>query len=89
MIIANVKPKPGMIHQMQKKYNIDLSSTFFVGDTMADVQAAMAAGCKPLLVLTQKGELAVEKYPELLMIPNFPDLAAATDYVLAMQGKKA
>lgn len=81
------KPKPGMLFQIQEKYSINLSDTFFIGDTYSDVQAAQTAGCKPILVLTSKGQLALEKYPDLLSIPHFDNLSAAVDYVLAAQGK--
>ena len=82
------KPKPGMIYQMQEKYPIHLPETFFIGDSIVDVQAALAAGCKPLLVLSQKGNIMLEKYPELLNIPSFENLSAAVDFVLAVHGKK-
>ncbi len=77
------KPKPGMLYQIQKKYSVVLADTFFIGDSYVDVEAARTAGCKPLLVLTQKGKVSVEKYPDLLTIPSFPHLAAAVDYVLS------
>jgi len=81
------KPKPGMIYQIQEKYPVDLPNTFFIGDTMSDVQVAQASGCKPILILTKKGKASLERYPELLNIPHFPDLCAAVDYVIAARGK--
>jgi D-glycero-D-manno-heptose 1,7-bisphosphate phosphatase len=44
------KPKPGMLLEAAKKWNIDLSRSFMVGDSAADVGAARAAGCKSVLV---------------------------------------
>lgn len=38
------KPAPGMIFQAQKKYQIDLKSSIFIGDKISDMQAAEAAG---------------------------------------------
>lgn len=81
------KPKPGMFYQIQEKYSVNLTETFFIGDTMSDIQAAYTAGCMPLLVLTGKGQMALEKYPELLTIPSFSDLAEAVEYVLSRQKK--
>ncbi|MDR2649623.1 MAG: HAD-IIIA family hydrolase, partial [Clostridiales bacterium] len=40
------KPKPGMILSAAKKYNIDLSQSYMLGDDMKDVEAGRAAGCK-------------------------------------------
>lgn len=39
------KPKPGMILQAAKDYNIDLSLSYMVGDDVKDVLAGKAAGC--------------------------------------------
>jgi D,D-heptose 1,7-bisphosphate phosphatase len=42
------KPKPGLILEAAKKYNIDLSRSYMAGDDVKDVEAAKAAGCKPV-----------------------------------------
>jgi D-glycero-D-manno-heptose 1,7-bisphosphate phosphatase len=42
------KPKPGLIFQAAQKYNIDLSQSYMAGDDLRDIQAAIAAGCKPV-----------------------------------------
>jgi D-glycero-D-manno-heptose 1,7-bisphosphate phosphatase len=44
------KPKPGMIFELQKKYGIDLSSSFMVGDRWKDIAAGHAAGCKTIFI---------------------------------------
>lgn len=44
------KPKPGMIFKAQKYYNIDLSKSYFVGNSVNDYEAAKAAGVKPIIV---------------------------------------
>lgn len=44
------KPKPGMILQAAAKYHIDLSQSYMAGDSKRDVEAAVAAGCKPVLL---------------------------------------
>ncbi|OGT36083.1 MAG: D-glycero-beta-D-manno-heptose-1,7-bisphosphate 7-phosphatase [Gammaproteobacteria bacterium RIFCSPHIGHO2_12_FULL_37_14] len=75
------KPNPGLLYQIQAKYSVELAKTFFIGDSLVDVQAARAAGCQPLLVRTGKGLEVLQKHSELL-IPNFADLAEAVDYVL-------
>jgi D-glycero-D-manno-heptose 1,7-bisphosphate phosphatase len=82
------KPKPGMLYQIQAKFNINFSETFFIGDSDVDVLAAEEAGCKPILLMTKKGKLALEKYPAFASVPQFPNLAAAVEYVLALQGNQ-
>ncbi len=46
------KPKPGMILDAASKYGMELSQTFFVGDSITDFQAAQAAGCRSIICLT-------------------------------------
>ncbi len=44
------KPKPGMLFNAQKRWHIDLSRSFMVGDTENDMAAARSAGCRTILV---------------------------------------
>lgn len=67
------KPKPGLIHQAQAKWGFEPGDTWFVGDARRDVQAAEAAGCRPVLVRTGKGEQTAAEFPQL---PAFDDLLA-------------
>lgn len=81
------KPKPGLLYQMTEKYPLELTGTYFIGDSYGDVVAARTVGCLPLLVLTGKGKLSLEKYPELLDIPHFLDLAEAVSYVISQRSR--
>lgn len=40
------KPKPGLLLQAAKDFNIDLSQSIMIGDSDRDVEAGEAAGCK-------------------------------------------
>lgn len=56
------KPLPGMIENILSKYpQIRAESVYVVGDSLRDLQAGVAAGCKALLVKTGKGERTLEK----------------------------
>jgi len=46
------KPLPGLMHDIGKRYGIDLKTVPMVADTLRDLQAAHAAGCEPHLVLS-------------------------------------
>ena len=46
------KPKIGMIDEAVKKYNIDLSKSYMVGDSTMDLETARNAGIKSVLVNT-------------------------------------
>ncbi len=46
------KPKPGMLLEAAKRFDIDMKRSFFVGDSTRDIAAANAAGCRSVLVKT-------------------------------------
>ena len=70
------KPKPGMLREIARRFNVSLADVYMVGDARRDLEAAAAAGAKPALVLTGKGE---QTRAEGGLPPGtqvFPDLAA-------------
>jgi D-glycero-D-manno-heptose 1,7-bisphosphate phosphatase len=44
------KPKPGMLLQAIRKWNLDLSISYIVGDRWRDIEAGQRAGCKTIFV---------------------------------------
>ena len=44
------KPKPGLILKASKKMNIDLTSSWMIGDNEIDIQAGKIASCKTILL---------------------------------------
>lgn len=56
------KPKPGLLQQAAKDFNIDLSQSYMIGDSPNDVKAGLNAGCKKsILVETNKENALLEK----------------------------
>jgi len=49
------KPRPGMLLRASRELNLNLSDAVFIGDSITDMQAGMAAGVRTLLVLTGLG----------------------------------
>ncbi len=45
------KPKPGMLLQAAKDWNIDIANSYMIGDTTRDVQAGQNAGCKDSIMI--------------------------------------
>ncbi len=45
------KPKPGMILQAAKDWNIDLSKSYMIGDSDRDLKVGQNAGCKDSIVI--------------------------------------
>ncbi|MDR1709714.1 MAG: HAD-IIIA family hydrolase, partial [Candidatus Accumulibacter sp.] len=76
------KPKPGMLERIAACFNVDLAEVYAVGDSRRDLEAAEAAGARPALVLTGKGEEAQKEggLPKGTLV--FDDLAAAAEHIL-------
>ena len=51
------KPAIGMITKMVEKYNIDLSQSYFIGDSTVDIQTGKNAGLKTILLKTGQAGL--------------------------------
>lgn len=51
------KPKPGLLVQAAKDMEIDLASSWMIGDGLTDIQAGKGVGCKTVLVGRMKCEL--------------------------------
>ena len=49
------KPQPGMPLEVARRFNVALKDVHMVGDARRDLEAAAAAGARPVLVLTGKG----------------------------------
>ncbi|MFA7496999.1 MAG: D-glycero-beta-D-manno-heptose 1,7-bisphosphate 7-phosphatase [Acidithiobacillus sp.] len=75
------KPLPGMFHEIEERLQISLEQVPAIGDSMRDLIAARAAGAKPVLVLTGKGQ-TTRVEAEAAGITIFADLAAATQSIL-------
>lgn len=46
------KPKIGLLKKAQERFNIDLSKSWFVGDTDRDIQTGINAGCRTIFLDT-------------------------------------
>jgi D-glycero-D-manno-heptose 1,7-bisphosphate phosphatase len=44
------KPKPGMLHSIAQRFEIDLAQSIMIGNDITDVQAGNAAGCRSFLL---------------------------------------
>lgn len=57
------KPKPGMLLKAAEDFNIDLTQSWMVGDSEADVEAGVAAGC-------DAAKIGTEEYKDLITFVN-------------------
>jgi D-glycero-D-manno-heptose 1,7-bisphosphate phosphatase len=55
------KPDIGMILEAKKEFDIDLSSSYMIGDAYSDIMCGINAGLKNILVETGYGKVAYKK----------------------------
>ncbi|HIF55136.1 MAG: D-glycero-beta-D-manno-heptose 1,7-bisphosphate 7-phosphatase [Methylococcales bacterium] len=75
------KPKPGLLNDFAREKNIMLKDIYFIGDKLADIHAAEAAGAKPILVKTGKGQKTLKNNPDITH-PIFDNLYDAAKFII-------
>jgi D-glycero-D-manno-heptose 1,7-bisphosphate phosphatase len=68
------KPRPGMLLDLACRLQVPLDGVPMVGDSIGDIEAARAAGARPVLVRTGKGADTERRY-RLPGVPVHDDLA--------------
>ncbi|MEL6418110.1 MAG: HAD family hydrolase [Pseudomonadota bacterium] len=74
------KPGPGMLLQAAREMELDLASSWMVGDTVSDLLAGRNAGCHTILVRTGYG--AEYSHDRAAFDHDAADLAAAAALIL-------
>ncbi len=78
------KPAPGLLLEIADHYGVRLDGVPVVGDSLRDLEAARAAGARPMLVRTGNGTATEHRLPaDLSDTETFDNLAACADYLLA------
>lgn len=73
------KPKPGLLLDAAKKYDVDLVQSYMIGDRWRDVGAGQNAGCRTVWI--DRGY--AEKKPEPPADYTVHSLSEATQWILA------
>ena len=81
------KPKAGLLRMIGERFGVDLRGAPFVGDSIADVHAAMVVGAKPILVLTGKGMTTLHDPSLPVDVAVFGNLADAVASLLERPSK--
>lgn len=76
------KPRPGLFLDIANRLGISLANVLSVGDSLRDLQATIAAGAKPILVLTGNGKRTLNQLEAFEDVPIFDNLAAVVDHLL-------
>lgn len=81
------KPAPGMLNEAISRFAALPTETVMIGDALRDLQAAAAAGCQRILVLSGKGRKTLDAGlpDDVQPVAVYDDLAAASDGLLSAQ----
>jgi D-glycero-D-manno-heptose 1,7-bisphosphate phosphatase len=73
------KPQPGLLLRAARELGLELTRSYLVGDAVSDVEAALAAGCSPIMVLTGRGagQVGLLRQRGYHQVPIVRDLAEA------------
>jgi len=58
------KPMPGLLYHAADKYQIDLASSFMIGDRWKDIEAGRQAGCVTILIDHHYAEKGSDRPPD-------------------------
>jgi D,D-heptose 1,7-bisphosphate phosphatase len=72
------KPKPGMLLDAARDFNIDLASSYFIGDSERDIVAGKRAGVTTVGLMTGKGMFNSKVKPDYF----FYNLEEAVDFIV-------
>ncbi|MEO5573987.1 MAG: D-glycero-beta-D-manno-heptose 1,7-bisphosphate 7-phosphatase [Gammaproteobacteria bacterium] len=76
------KPRPGLLLKIAQQFNRHLTDVPAVGDSLRDIQAALAVGARPILVRTGKGLQALREGHISIDLLVCDDLAGVVDVLL-------
>jgi len=68
------RPRPGLLEDIGRRFQVELEQVLVVGDQLGDLEAAISAGARPVLVRTGRGEATLAALDERPDVPVYPDL---------------
>lgn len=78
------KPAAGLLRDLSRLYGVSLERVPVIGDSLRDIDAAVAAEARPILVLTGNGQKTETELNEQgRTVETFVDLAAAANALIA------
>jgi len=76
------KPKPGLLEEIARRFKVSLKDVPSIGDSLRDLEASVAVGAQPILVLTGKGKKTRDEGNLPAGTQVFGDLAEAVKAIL-------
>jgi D-glycero-D-manno-heptose 1,7-bisphosphate phosphatase len=84
------KPKPGLLREAEKKFHIDLSRSYIIGDSIKDIETGSRVSMPGVLVLTGYGKGEYEYHSSKWNVHPVhvaDNLTAAVNWILSREGK--
>ncbi len=75
------KPKPGMIFQAQKEFNLDLSASILVGDKETDIEAGIAAGVGTNIIVRSGHPIDEEQTKAQFIVNSFSKITGIENLI--------
>ncbi len=69
------KPKPGLILQAIKDFDVDIKNSFMIGDRVSDIKIGIASNVSPVCI-------AKSSFDGYENVPTFPNLLEAAEWIL-------
>lgn len=79
------KPKAGLFHFAEDYFKTPIKGSWMIGDSLRDAEAALAAGCKPILLNSGLHPHAAEHSIPGESIPLFLNLSQTANHLLLTQ----
>jgi D-glycero-D-manno-heptose 1,7-bisphosphate phosphatase len=77
------KPQPGMLLRAAREFDIDLSTSWMIGDNLTDMQAARAAGVRGVMVRTGLGATQLRTFADAPWFAIADTVADALAFIAA------
>ncbi len=78
------KPSPDLVFLASKEFNVDLSKSFFIGDSVSDIECGFNSGLMTILVKTGYGKEALSILQKENKMPSFvaENILDAGNYII-------
>jgi D,D-heptose 1,7-bisphosphate phosphatase len=83
------KPKPGLLLRAARELDIDLASSFVLGDSPKDIEAGLAVGCQTILVDGHRSYFRLGQATRMRPHWTAQDLPAAVEIIRCVQGGRS
>ena len=77
------KPSPQLVFESAKKFNVDLTSSYFAGDKVCDIECGKNAGLKTILIANSLSEVEINQLQNSQNSANFvaDNFLALVDFI--------